>query len=272
MKPSARELWWALGAIVTITAVYLLAMRLLQGVPPASGLFGHGIGVLGFILMLATETLYSLRKRSRRARWGRPASWLRFHIFTGLVGPYMVLLHSSWKFNGLAGLVMLMTVIVVISGFIGRYIYTAVPRNADGLMLEADDLQGQIAAAEADLRRALAGQPASAQAVAAQAALPIPVATSSTMLVLGRPLLRWRQRQQWRRTLHGLDPTVRVQARQIEALIERRQALQRQAASLASARRLLGVWHSVHIPLGMALFTAAFIHIVAAIYFATLLH
>ena len=272
MKPSARELWWALGAIIAITLVYLLAVRQLQGIPAASGLFGHGIGVIGFLLMLSTETLYSLRKRSRRATWGRPASWLRFHIFTGLVGPYMVLLHSSWKFNGLAGLVMLMTAVMVISGFIGRYIYTAVPRNADGLMLEADDLQGQIAAAEADLRRALAGQPASTQAVAAQMALPAPAAASSTMLVLGRPLLRWRQRRQWRRALRGLDPAARAQAKQMEALIERRQALQRQAASLASARRLLGVWHSVHIPLGMALFTAAFIHIIAAIYFATLLH
>ena len=38
---------------------------------------------------------------------------------------------------------MLMTVIVVISGFIGRYIYTRVPRNADGLMLDAGELQAQ---------------------------------------------------------------------------------------------------------------------------------
>lgn len=272
MKSNARELWWALAAIIVITILYGLVVRQLQGIPAASGLFGHGIGILGFLLMLATETLYSLRKRSRRARWGRPASWLRFHIFTGLVGPYMVLLHSSWKFNGLAGLVMLMTVVVVVSGFIGRYIYTAVPRNADGLMLEAGDLQGQIAAAETNLRRALAGQPAASQALAAQMALPVPAVTGSTMLVLGRPLLRWRQRRQWRRALRGLDPAARGQAKQMETLIERRQALQRQAASLAAARRLLGVWHSVHIPLGMALFTAAFIHIIAAIYFATLLH
>lgn len=272
MKPNARELWWALAAIVVITVIYLLAARQLQGVPAASGLFGHGIGVLGFVLMLATETLYSLRKRSRLARWGRPASWLRFHIFTGLVGPYMVLLHSSWKFNGLAGLVMLITVVVVISGFIGRYIYTAVPRNADGLMLEAADVQVEIAAAEADLRQALAGQPAAVQTLAAQLAAPSPATAGPAMLVLGRPLLRWRQRQQWRSALRQLDPTARARARQMEALVARRQALQRQAASLASARRLLGVWHSVHIPLGMALFTAAFIHIIAAIYFATLLH
>jgi len=272
MKPNARELWWALAAIVVITVVYLLVTRQLQGVPAASGLFGHGIGVLGFVLMLATETLYSLRKRSRRARWGRPASWLRFHIFTGLVGPYMVLLHSSWKFNGLAGLVMLMTIVVVISGFIGRYIYTAVPRNADGLMVEAADLQAEIAAAEADLQRALIGQPAAARVVAGQLAAPAVTNGGSAMLVLGRPILRWRQRQQWRSALHQLDPAARGRARQMEALVARRQALQRQAASLASARRLLGVWHSVHIPLGMALFTAAFIHIVAALYFATLLH
>lgn len=272
MKPNARELWWALAAIILITAVYLLVVRSLQGIPAASGLFGHGIGVLGFILMLATETLYSLRKRSRQARWGRPASWLRFHIFTGLVGPYMVLLHSSWQFNGLAGLVMLMTIVVVVSGFIGRYIYTAVPRNADGLMLEAGDLQTQITAAEANLQAALASQPAGAQALASQLAAADPAVTSPTMLVLGRPLLGWRARRQRRRALRGLDPAARAQARQLEQMIERRQALQRQAASLASARRLLGVWHTVHIPLGMALFAAAFVHIAAALYFATLLH
>jgi hypothetical protein len=35
---------------------------------------------------------------------------------------------------------------------------------------------------------------------------------------------------------------------------------------------MLAIWHTLHIPLGMALFTAAFIHIGAAIYYATLLH
>ncbi len=272
MKPSARELWWALGAIIAVTVVYLLAMRELQGIPAASGLFGHSIGVIGFVLMLATETLYSLRKRSRRAAWGRPATWLRFHIFTGLVGPYMVLLHSSFKFNGLAGLAMLMTVIVVISGFIGRYIYTAVPRNADGLMLEAADLRGQIAVAEADLQRALAGQPAAVQALSSQATPAGAANAGSAMLVLGRPVLRWRSRRQWRRALRSMDPAARAQASQLERLLERRETLQRQASSLAAARRLLGVWHSVHIPLGVALFAVAFIHIGAALYFATLLH
>ncbi len=146
VRPKPVELWWALAIIGLITGLYLLLVQFAGLTPRSSGLLGHGIGIAGFLLMLMTETLYSLRKRSRRARWGRTASWLRFHIVTGLVGPYMVLLHAAWRYNGLAGLVMLMTVVVVASGFVGRYIYTRIPRNADGLMLQATELQAQVEA------------------------------------------------------------------------------------------------------------------------------
>lgn len=178
-----KELWLALLAMVLITAIYGGVVRWSGGVPPASELFGHGLGILGFTLMVMTETLYSLRKRSRAARWGRMADWLQFHIFTGLVGPYLVLLHTSWKFNGLAGVTTLFTVIIVVSGFIGRYIYTRVPRTLDGMPIE------------------------------------------------------------------GAVP---------EALLRR-------------SRQLLAIWHTVHIPIGMALFISAAVHIVAALYYATLL-
>jgi len=185
-KSRNGEIWLSLLAAVLITSIYGLVIFFTRQIPPAGDLFGHLLGILGFILMLLTEVLYSIRKRSHTARWGSMASWLQFHIFTGLVGPYMVLLHSSWKFNGLAGATTLLTVIIVLSGFIGRYIYTQIPRSLDGVEVE----------------------------------------TTTSKL---------------------------------------------KAASLARARRLLTVWHVIHIPIGMALFTAAFIHIGAALYFATFL-
>jgi hypothetical protein len=151
MQRSPRELWLAFLTILIISSVYLLVVIYLGGIPAASNFFGHTLGVVGFILMLMTETLYTIRKRSRRARWGRISSWLDFHIFTGLVGPYLVLLHTSWKFNGLAGMVMLMTVMVVTSGFIGRYIYTSIPRTADGIELEAAAIQSEIESTERKL-------------------------------------------------------------------------------------------------------------------------
>ena len=104
-----RELWASLIAILVISGVYFLITAWLHKIPPASELFGHSLGIIGFVMMLMTETLYSIRKRQRTARWGRMSTWLEFHIFTGIVGPFMVLLHSSWKFHGLAGIVTLMT-------------------------------------------------------------------------------------------------------------------------------------------------------------------
>ena len=58
---------------------------------------------------------------------------------------------------------------------------------------------------------------------------------------------------------------------ELRRLLDERFRVQRQIQSLAMARRLLAVWHTVHIPIGVALFTLAFIHIAAAIYFATLI-
>jgi len=136
MLRGGKELWLAVLAGILITGVYGVVVLFTRKVPAAGELFGHLLGIFGFLLMLMTETLYSLRKRTRSARWGRMSSWLQFHIFTGLVGPYMVLLHTSWKFNGIAGVTTLFTVIIVASGFIGRYIFTRIPRTLDGLEIE----------------------------------------------------------------------------------------------------------------------------------------
>ena len=131
MPKRGREIWYALAAIATVTALYVLAYVQEDAFPTAASLVGHGIGIAGFVLMLMTATLYSLRKLRVDARWGATSSWLRFHMVTGLVGPYMVLLHTAWRFQGLAGLTTVLTVVVVASGVVGRFIYTAIPRTLE---------------------------------------------------------------------------------------------------------------------------------------------
>lgn len=161
-----REFWYALAAIAATTALYLVVYLRAGLLPPAFQLFGHGIGVLGFVLLLMTETRYSFRKQSTSARWGSMSSWLRFHMFTGMVGSYMVLLHPAMRFQGLAGVVAVLTLVVVTSGLVGRYIYTAVPRAFDGTALEASDLERQIAHAEPERDEPELGAPAQASATA----------------------------------------------------------------------------------------------------------
>jgi hypothetical protein len=271
VQRSNRELWLAFIAVLGITTLYLFMMVMVNGVPNARGFFGHMIGVLGFILMLLTETLYTLRKRSHSARWGRMSEWLNFHIFTGIVGPYMVLLHTSWKFNGLAGVTLLLTIIVVVSGFIGRYIYTAVPRTADGVEVEATMIEGLIRDVEFELQGWLKQRPELARSLGPQLATSPQLPRNSMALIVERSFLDWQQRLDWWRTKQRLEPNLRSQLEQMEELVRKRNLLRRQYASLAMARRLLALWHAIHIPIGMALFTAAFIHIGAAIYYATLL-
>lgn len=220
-----RELLAALLTIVLVTVGYGAAVLFL-GIPKASGLVGHSLGIIGFLLMLLTETAYSLRKRAMQQPRGPLRSWLRFHIYTGIVGPYLVLLHTSWSFNGLAGALTILTGVVVASGFVGRYIYTLIPRTADGAVIEARELMGMLEA----------GRLAYAQAAA-----------------------------------HAGPGATDADRRDEREARGRLRALERQMGAIRWARRALATWHTIHIPVGMVLFTMGFMHIVAAVYYATLL-
>ena len=271
MHQTARELWLALLAILLITALYLLVVFRLGGIPAASSFFGHSLGIIGFTLMLMTEFLYSRRKRSKHARWGRMATWLQFHIFTGIVGPYLVFLHTSFKFNGLAGVVLLFTGIVVLSGFIGRYIYTAVPRTAEGTILERAELEAQIARVEKDLSDWVAEAPEDRRPMIDAVAALAGGELGAFRAIFLRGPLAYLQRLRWWLLRRRFPASQQGDLSRLEQALLRRAALSRQVGVLTTARRLLGLWHTVHVPLGVVLFTTAVIHILAAIYYATLL-
>jgi hypothetical protein len=249
--------------MIGLTLVYVPIAT--QGIPKASGVFGHGIGIVGLVLMLSTETLYSLRKRARGRAIGRMSTWLQIHIFTGLVGPFMALLHTSWKFNGLAGVLMLMTIIIVISGIIGRYIYTAVPRTVDGAEVALRDLEQQIALADVKLQEFGAARLTPARSA------PAASTGSGASLVFGRAFARWRYEREIDRVVKSIGAAGQAHAQQLRQLFDNRFRVQQQIQSLAAARRLLAVWHTIHIPIGVALFTVAAIHVVETIYYATLI-
>ena len=89
--------------------------------------------------------------------------------------------------------------------------------------------------------------------------------------VVGRGFRDLFDRVQWWLVIRQMEPEMRKTAWQLQSMDMERRRLRGQLASLAVARKMLGVWHTVHIPIGMALFTAAFVHIIGAIYYATLL-
>jgi hypothetical protein len=257
-------------AIFLITIFYTLVVIWLGSIPRASDFFGHSLGIIGFVMMVMTETLYTFRKRSRSARWGRMSIWLQFHIFTGIVGPYMVLLHTSWKFNGLAGVLTFLTLVTVLSGFIGRYIYTALPRSADGPVLGSQELNSIAIELEKKIEQIMGQR---------WQTFPTPPGrktssnkdTNPLQIIFGRTIDDMIFRFQWRQYRTKLPSDLQGLTRQLEFLIYRQQQVQREMISATMARRLMALWHTVHIPIGMALFALSAVHIIAAIYYATLL-
>jgi hypothetical protein len=133
------------------------------------------------------------------------------------------------------------------------------------------DLLVRIERADAQLEAWNASRRVAVATGAAQLAVVPEGHPGPSLPMLGRPLAYLgHQLQVWRETQH-LDAEGRRQVAQMKQLIEERRRLQRQIQSLATARRLLAIWHTIHNPLGVALFLMAFIHIGAAIYLATLL-
>lgn len=128
--------WWRAEVVVVLAAVavstlfYLFAAR--SGLPASSGLIGHGLGILGGVLMLVAQTAYTWRKRPERTGPGPTRLWLQVHVVAGLVGPYLILLHTAFRFRGLAGVLTLLMLVVVASGVTGRYVYRAVPSTDTG--------------------------------------------------------------------------------------------------------------------------------------------
>ncbi|HPQ22575.1 MAG TPA: hypothetical protein PK147_12015 [Saprospiraceae bacterium] len=67
-----------------------------------SGVMGHGLGIIGTLLILIGVTMYIARKRSKfLSRFGRLKYWLEFHIFLCTLGPIMVLFHTAFNFEAL---------------------------------------------------------------------------------------------------------------------------------------------------------------------------
>jgi hypothetical protein len=134
MSKHRRELGYAFIGIAVVSVVYLIAYKVTGTFPPPSSALGHWTGIIGLVFMLAAQTAYSSRKQTRDTRWGPMVKWLQAHVMMGLVGPYMVLIHTAGRFEGLvADVATLLTVIVLLSGVVGRYLYAAIPREMEGV-------------------------------------------------------------------------------------------------------------------------------------------
>jgi len=260
------ELKLSLLVCLGLSGMYVIYELLAE--PGGGQLFGHWLGILGTFLMVLTETLYSIRKRTTLLRWAGPVRyWLSFHIFTGIVGPFMVLTHTAFQFRGLAGITMALTVLVCGSGFLGRYFYTAIPRSLAGVEASSTDLVDEIRRVQAAIAEMTQQRSDAVQALVEADAHRQRRARGDWMLVLLRGWDDWRYRRNLHSQIRRLEKTGQQKLGDVERMLMQRRDLERQMRMLQAARRLLSVWHIAHVPMGVALFSSVAIHVSATLYF-----
>ena len=260
------ELKASLLVCLGLSGMYVVYELLAE--PSGGQPFGHWLGIIGTLFMVSTETLYSLRKRTNWLRWAGPVRyWLSIHIFTGIVGPFMVLTHSAFQFRGLAGITMGLTVLVCGSGFLGRYFYTAIPRSLAGAEASSGDLVGELRRVQSALLELTQQRSAAVLALVEADAGGGRQARGDWSLVLLRGWDDWRYHRQLHGQVRKLEKTEKQKLGDVERILNRRRNLERQMRMMQSARRLLSVWHVAHVPMGVALFGSVAIHVAAEIYF-----
>jgi hypothetical protein len=150
MATRSDHLLRILLGLLYLTAAFILVSALLRGwtyyltplaerthlpdyrVLRPAGLRGHAYGLTGSLLLLLL-LLYSARKRSRRLdAMGTPAQWLQVHICFGIIGPCLILLHTSFKVHGLVAVSFWSMMAVALSGIFGRWLYLQIPRYLAG--------------------------------------------------------------------------------------------------------------------------------------------
>lgn len=96
-------------------------------------------GLVGTGLMIIAA-IYPMFRRLRAFRWiASNTMWFDFHLMAGTIGPMFIALHSALRLGSWVSAAFWSMVIVTVSGFIGRYLYTQVPELSSGRELEELD-------------------------------------------------------------------------------------------------------------------------------------
>jgi hypothetical protein len=225
-----------------------------------SGSVAHPLGVVG-LLMLVVPVLYVVRKRwSRLSNAGSMHAWLEVHIFCGIVGPMLVTFHTAMKFNGLISVAYWSMMTVMLSGFVGRYLFVRIPKTIRGTELTREDI-----AARADAMKARLAETALAPALLDRV-LSVedrlePLAVAS---LLGPMTVRSRLRG-LRHDLRAAGVDRGLSTDVTEAMAERLLLLRR-LARLQRTKVLFSMWHVFHQPLVYLMFGIALVHVGVAVY------
>jgi len=269
-----QRVMWLSGLFLLIASLVLAGWFVRRHAPYTSDSnFAYNLGLVGGLLLLSL-LLYPLRKRVKIMRHLGPLRhWLRFHLAVGVLGPMLVLFHSTFRVHSVNAAVALASmVLVVASGLVGLLLYRRVFRGLSGHRTTLGELQQS-------LRQQL-------ERIESDHDLPEDIKRQIerfARLVSANPEGRWqrvahflslglRRRAAARRARLALKRYARPRSGSRDALkpltdllanIDATLKVAQSAAQFATYERLFSYWHAIHIPFLFLLFVTAVVHVIA---------
>jgi hypothetical protein len=106
---------------------------------------GYNLGLAGGLMMLSL-LLYPLRKRVEFMKnWIVLPKWFQWHMVFGVLGPALIMFHSTFEISSInSGAALIATMVVSGSGIFGRFFYTKVHMGLYGRQASHQLLQKEL--------------------------------------------------------------------------------------------------------------------------------
>jgi hypothetical protein len=140
---SRKEMAMAIGLCVLFAALFIAGRAMYDDryYTPEEGL-GYWLGLVGGVMMLLAFVYTAFKYVSKLRTRAVMKHWLTIHIFFGLVGPILIMVHSTFHFGSLnGGVAFFAMVLVVLSGIMGRFLYSKTHYGLGGRKARVKDLQ-----------------------------------------------------------------------------------------------------------------------------------
>jgi hypothetical protein len=233
-----------------------------------SGQVGHGLGIIGSLMMIVGVSIYMLRKRIRMfSRLGILKHWLEFHIFLCSLGPILVLYHTAFKFGGIVAISFWSMVAVVVSGVIGRYIYLQIPRTIEGREMSLNEINQTKSALNQKLTLVYQLDQTVLEAIT-QAVKKRPDRSGNSMIK--RSIAKFIFERNTIKEIKLILKKEKVTGKnfkEVMGLIRAEISLSRKIDRLITMQNLFKYWHVAHLPFALLMLIIMLVHVGVALTF-----
>ena len=225
---------------------------------------GHAFGIIGSAMMLFM-LLYSLRKRTAVfKKWGHLSHWLDIHIYFGIVGPLLVILHTSFKVQGLVAVSFWSMITVALSGILGRYLYLQIPRNFDGDELTDSELKNTYSRMTDDLSKTAPIDDKILATIESEIMPPPPTTVGLFGAVWFIFIDDISRRFRGGKIIPKYSSLLKLppnKVRQLTNLIKKRALLRRKIHFINQVQQLFHYWHVFHKPFAIIMYIVMLVHV-----------